>query len=541
MKNSCATYLSVFFIVWISITGCKRDGLEKQQGKADVRIRVIGSSFDGSGTLATRSSGSDQAIHPSIRIQEQRLQIGQDLFLELKLFPVDDAEPQKMSASDRKKAATEQGNLSDDVRYKVVVYTANENYVTERDYIRGRESDTEPLMLDGGQPYIFIVYSINSRSELPPVTFSDLSNKTLSTSSLSDIDGHADMMYFRRDMQVEGGQENHLEVVLRHSFSQITAKVDATATGYAIQAIDAGVDSHYPSATINLADAFITRSGSTETASIDFSGLNSAVVNGVPLILNGHTNAASFIISSLKVGPVTANDLTLHDLTIEPGVKYNLNLTLTPSDIYLEHAGQSAARIDGIIWMRHNLGANTDLDPDQNPSVQALHGNYYQWGEIRVVANASTPAGPISNWDHANPPNNAWNSGSESAPIKTSNDPCPSGYRIPTLNEFKKLIAATTQSDLGTWGNSSTNYRAAKVLKSNRNANVQLTFPIAGSRNWDNGTLENRGNVGFYWSSLIVNNRVRHTNFRFSINDNADDSSADRDWGFPLRCVSTQQ
>ncbi|OOG19219.1 hypothetical protein BWD42_04535 [Sphingobacterium sp. CZ-UAM] len=228
----------------------------------------------------------------------------------------------------------------------------------------------------------------------------------------------------------------------------------------------------------------------------------------------------------------------LDSLSITPGVKYNLNLSIIPNDTYLTYQGQSAARINGLIWMRHNLGANYNLDPDQNPSVSGLHGNYYQWGRKAVAATASTAPRTISPWNRQSSADNAWNSGTETAPTKTANDPCPSGYRIPTEREIAMLDDGVTNLNIGNWSESSSNYSAARVFKSNRNANVRLTFPIAGNRRFDNGALARRGLEGYYWSSRILNNRVRHIKIVQDQNTAIEDSSFDRDWAFPLRCIA---
>jgi hypothetical protein len=66
------------------------------------------------------------------------------------------------------------------------------------------------------------------------------------------------------------------------------------------------------------------------------------------------------------------------DLNITPGVRYNLKISLQPNDKYLSYRGYQAVRLSGMIWMRHNLGANLIADPDV--PAQQINGDYYQFG-----------------------------------------------------------------------------------------------------------------------------------------------------------------
>lgn len=172
---------------------------------------------------------------------------------------------------------------------------------------------------------------------------------------------------------------------------------------------------------------------------------------------------------------------------------YNLKFTLSPADIYLDnYNGQKAARINGKVWMRYNLGADNSINPDQDPIVSGLHGGYYQFGRSTSVANG-TETSLNSNFNGNPAAANAWNSGTEAAPVKTGNDPCPQNYRIPTRTELQSLLDGTTKSEIGTFSDSPTNFSAAKVYTSNRNSSVKLTFPAIGARNAAGGRVNNRG------------------------------------------------
>ena len=146
------------------------------------------------------------------------------------------------------------------------------------------------------------------------------------------------------------------------------------------------------------------------------------------------------------------------------------------------------------IFACYNLGA-TDTSVDPNVPVQAIHGNYYQWGRSTIVANASTSSAEISGWNITNAPNGAWADGS-----KTANDPCPSGFRVPTKTQWEGVAANNTVSKTGTFTDSATNFGTAVHIGPNASTK-SLTLPATGFRSSNNGVLFYRGNVGYYCSS----------------------------------------
>ncbi|MET3539180.1 FISUMP domain-containing protein [Chryseobacterium limigenitum] len=183
-------------------------------------------------------------------------------------------------------------------------------------------------------------------------------------------------------------------------------------------------------------------------------------------------------------------------------------------------------------WMRHNLGADTSLDPDV--PVQGIHGNYYQWGRATVVADASTPSGAITGWDTTFAPEGSWVDGS-----KTANDPCPSGFRVPTAQQIRNLINInnTTTTSVGTFTDSPANFGSAKVFSGGGN---NLTFPIAGYRDNSNGTLKIRGANGKYWTSTptALDTNSLSMNLEFLTENVISQPNSLRTSGFSVRCIS---
>ncbi len=145
-------------------------------------------------------------------------------------------------------------------------------------------------------------------------------------------------------------------------------------------------------------------------------------------------------------------------------------------------------------FLCYNLGAaNTSADPF-TPSWE-INGGYWQWGR-----SAEAAAGPTAN-DPKSDPVNDWNNMTE-APDGSwaqngngpNDDPCPTGYRVPTQAQWAGVVEYNTITNVGSFSDSFTNYGAGKKFGD------QLMLPAAGSRYGNNGALFNRGKDGSYWS-----------------------------------------
>jgi hypothetical protein len=176
--------------------------------------------------------------------------------------------------------------------------------------------------------------------------------------------------------------------------------------------------------------------------------------------------------------------------------------------------------------MDRNLGAtqvatsSTDADS---------YGDLYQWGraadghQIRTSATTTTlsSSDTPSHGDFILAPNspNDWRSPQNDnlwQGVNGVNNPCPSGYRLPTDLEWN--------AELSSWSSNNSAGAFASPLK----------LPVAGLRDNSNGSLNNVGTFGEYWSSTVSSTNSSFLSFNSS---NANMSAYYRAVGFSVRCL----
>jgi hypothetical protein len=180
----------------------------------------------------------------------------------------------------------------------------------------------------------------------------------------------------------------------------------------------------------------------------------------------------------------------------------------------------------GEIWMDRNLGASQVATSSNDAEA---YGDLYQWGrgtdghQIRTsdttstLSSSDTPGhgdfiitdDDLHDW--RSPQNdNLWQG------VSGINNPCPSGYRIPTEAEW----GAERES----WSSSNAAGAFASPLK----------LPVAGQRVFSDGSLENVNSVGNLWSSTVdgsTSRSVGYTGFFSYLGGNG------RALGLSVRCI----
>ncbi len=180
----------------------------------------------------------------------------------------------------------------------------------------------------------------------------------------------------------------------------------------------------------------------------------------------------------------------------------------------------------GKTWMDRNLGASQVATSSTDEDA---YGDLYQWGraadghqckdsETTLTKSSTDIPGhgkfiidpeDIAGWQ--NPKNdNLWQG------VNEVNNPCPSGYRLPTKTEWEEEVESWSSKDADGAYNS--------ILK----------LPVAGFRCGNNSSLNDVDTHGHYWSSTV---NGAHADFLVFTSSYAFMANYYRAYGRSVRCI----
>lgn len=381
------------------------------------------------------------------------------------------------------------------------------------------------VTLDEGAATEFII-------ALPPVVFSQGFTVTVTDteSQTYEINANTPNIILRSSIlvmpavtlgQTPGEDEDHDATYVEYLYLDRTSLTMYPSTSITLVADPDPVNVTYPTLTWS--------SSNTSVAQVDQNGKVTAVADGTATI------------TVVAVGGVSATC----------SVKVKSATAVAEKKYVVGEADYGYGIVIGdVVWAPVNCG----YEPANGEYKGYPYGKLYQWGRKHGQGydsnDASYPSGddlvqgPVApSWGSSADHSDEFFYGSSNwcnqqiddlwadSNGKTTKDPCPEGWRVPTRDELESLSA--NYSSLTTDA-SEHNGRYFTGEYTYMDGIAQIFLPAAGYRTSYNGDVDGRNRYGYYWSSTSCSSSAEGFNFN---SGNVIMFSGGRANGYSVRCV----
>jgi uncharacterized protein (TIGR02145 family) len=237
---------------------------------------------------------------------------------------------------------------------------------------------------------------------------------------------------------------------------------------------------------------------------------------------------------SITINEPLQYTLTANDSSVCTGTIVTLSVNIGPSYPAgtVNCSGTSTAVVDvtnpttGKIWMDRNLGASQVA---ANSNDVNAYGDLYQWGRkgdghqcrnsattttlssTDVPGNNSFILSPTTPYNWRSTQNtNLWQG------VNGTNNPCPSGYRVPTETELNaERLSWSASTSVGAFSS-------------------PLKLPVGGFRSYNSGSFSGVSSSGVYWTNTVSSNFSRLLYFDLSSSSMNMNYRAN---GYSVRCI----
>ncbi|PRD56819.1 hypothetical protein C5749_06235 [Sphingobacterium gobiense] len=403
---------SLIVVTLLFFSCAKENQIQSEKENTIVRINLSSTIFNSSNGNTGRANDSFSREHSQV------IGLTEEFNLVATLKPAENQKTPDIALSkkaDLKAATPVRTPLPLGTQYIIAVYNTSGDYITHQNYTYAAGQNPEITVQPGTYQFVAVASGNNT---LPTINF----NQSLANINLEIQDPDIDLMYFSQQLTVLQGQINQLDVVLKHLFTEITVSLNTEAIGEIGAIGQANISPNYSAVNVSLSNGSLSYPSTATSAAktIVFGATTGEIVISTPIFLfPNNTNSGTISIENLQIGEIS-KPLTLTNLTIMDGIKYNLEFVLQAAGI----------NIGNEIWS----GGNLIYDPADNrygfTASDNDFGNYWFPGYTLPKLLDGTNQGP-------DPTING-----------SAGDPCalvaPAGtWRLPTEAEASQLIDRT--------------------------------------------------------------------------------------------------
>ena len=525
MITKLSLRIDVIFLtfIFLGITSCRSTETDQtlQTGQsALVNVNLLETDYAGTTESNPQASLKSGMGSKSNIVQRQQVMLTPSSFIEVELTPTLVVTSGAQASLGINTMAVISGTkLGNGVKYRIIAYRQRDGaYKDSKDYTIGQPG--QGLILDMGEAYYLVLYSWGT-SSLPIITSGEQTN--INDAQVAYNNTNRDFMY-QKISYTPNNATGTVTATLRHKLASIVTTVQSI-NGNKVTAIsNAALSTHYTNGNFLLSTGGITGRTITANQPLTFSGFPSTIVNAAAVLINNNTNgsATGSFSATISMNGLAKTISLPNSFKITPETQSTLKINMRTCGAYTSPG----------VWKEftcQNMGANTNLDP--LTPAQMLHGSKYQWGantnepgRYYSQVNDQSNSGNISGWITTAKADGSWVDTS-----KTTADPCPSGYKVPTQAQWQGVINNNTISRTGSWNDGG--YGSVLYLGN------YLMLPAAGYRNDSTGLLISRGTFGYYWASTSDTNPNAEV-LSFGSSGTPAMNSFFRMNGFSVRCIA---
>lgn len=365
-----------------ALHSCTKDPTSEQTTTLEVNLLGIEVSTTESDNSASNRAATPQKRSTAAPIELATVPFDHHFGITLSLS-TDDSNTVPENSTARAAGISQSGpeswKLDDGIKYRLLAYNIDETKVIDTVYTVGQNVGGG-LVLNSGQTYTFVLYSILSKAEVPAAPAGKLS-----TATFTSIDGNTDFIHFRKTLTLTPGK-NELNVLMKHIFSQLTTRINSTHVGN-ITTVKARVGDHYLSPTISLSSGAILayNNKASDGKHLPFVHTSStSSSNESTIICNDGVSTSTLTIDEITINNITKKAISIPGIQLAPGTRYILTLTIksftadedpgielgnstyAPGNLVYNHSTKTysfATSGDGDYWFKNHIKSRrTDLD-----------------------------------------------------------------------------------------------------------------------------------------------------------------------------------